>query len=83
MNLDDRIEKIVINPPVSGYEWAYDTEDGEEQKNDIKQLIRDVLNEVKPLHLDRSVLDDYGRGYSVGGNTILDEIEHEMKELGL
>lgn len=52
----------------------------------IKQLIRDVIAEVKPgvKDLDQAdVLDELSWGAASGWNEAIDELEDKVKELGL
>lgn len=83
-SFDERLEKIVSNPAGLGYEWGYDDEQGERQKLEIRQLIRDVIERVKPerrSHRSR----EYQNWPDVvnGHDEAIDELEAKSKELGL
>jgi hypothetical protein len=79
IDLDERIEQIVIYPPVSGYEWAYVEEDGQEQKDKIRTLIRDLIAGVTPERFKNGFLSEGGEGY----NRAIDEMESNCKKIGL
>jgi hypothetical protein len=81
MNIDERIAAI----KVPGYDGAIHTSDTSlsEKSDEVKQLIRDVLAEVKPERIANEEITDYKRRNATTRNNVLDEMEAKIKELGL
>ncbi len=85
MNLGERID-VALHPERNGLKMKGIAEGASHEhvvKADIHHLIRDVLDEVVPPRPTRNILNDYDRGYSIGSNTIIDELEYNRRELGL
>ncbi len=71
MNLDERINTLLrIHFRWPGYERGVDA--------DIKQLIRDVLDEVMPISSEYK-----SQKYDIDENVIISEMKAKLKELGL
>lgn len=86
MNLDERIEAEIVKYGYGVDSQGYD-EGREEAQAAVKQLIRDVLEYVKPERELAGILVD-GKPIKAdilitNNNRIIDEMEAKQKELGL
>lgn len=79
MNMEERIG-AAVQACWGQAEWQDGSTEGADA---IKQLLRDVLEEVKPERAGMSVLNEYDRGYTIARNTAIDEMESNVKRLGL
>ena len=77
MNLDARIEELVSE--ASSHNWQSTDYDEIAQKH--KQLIRDVLEEVKPEHPSDEDVERYES--EAGYDNAITNMEAKIKELGL
>lgn len=77
MNLDQRIGKFLNGFTAMGIPSPVEGESRKMATEDIKQLIADVIEHIKPTYIDED--DERARGH----NDTLDLINHRVKELGL
>jgi len=78
INIDERITE-----PLDAWDWDVPLAERAEVIQGIKQLIQDVLEEVKPQRIQVEPNTDVLRAYQNGANDVVGEMETNIKDLGL